>query len=239
MGLHPASSHVIRMIPSWGLVLYPPVLKFLRPFPTDFYLISEVGRDNRVCISDWSLAHTPFLSLRCVLGLTPSYLLSAPWCLGPWPASSFCSWAMTANAPFLGCHPAIRLWFLLSPVDFSRAWAKIWGDLGSGAHTSSGVSGRELEAAPRWLATRLLRSCHPTGSSGLRCPGAETLFSRENAHCPMCAGSAGGKWRSTSLHPQILHICQATAGGGPGSQSHARWLAGGALGAWQGLPFPG
>lgn len=92
---------------------------------------------------------------------------------------------------------------------------------------------------PCRLATHLLRSCHPTGSSGLRCPGVETLFSRENAHCPMCAGSAGGKWRSTSLHPQILHICQATAGGGPGSQKHARWLAGGALGAWQGLPFPG
>lgn len=54
---------------------------------------------------------------------------------------------MTANAPFLGCHPVIRLWFLLPPVDFSRAWAKIWGELGSGAHTSSDVSGLELEAA--------------------------------------------------------------------------------------------
>lgn len=91
MGLHPALSHVIRTIPSWGLVLYPLVLKFLRPLPTDFYLISEVGWDNGVCISDWSLTHTLFPFLGWVLGLTPSYLLSAPWCLGPWLASSSCS----------------------------------------------------------------------------------------------------------------------------------------------------
>lgn len=65
---------------------------------------------------------------------------------------------------------------------------------------------RNWKQHPHQLATHWLRSCHPPGSSDLRCPGTETPFSRENACCPMCAGSAGGKWRSTSLPPDPAHL---------------------------------
>lgn len=99
---HSETSH------SWGLVLCPPILKFLRTLPVGFCLVSKVIWDSAVCIPDWSLGHPRSSSSGWVLGPAPSYLPSVSWCSGPLP-SSFCSCHMTAGALCLGGHQGIGL----------------------------------------------------------------------------------------------------------------------------------